>query len=169
MEADNEKGAWLVWVWLLHNAPEQRQGFSREQVTCLESFRCCKYAESWITQLFHSNVEYKIVATSLHCRKCKSIIFFRMQPFVWTANCTMLKSYFELLCTSLTLVDPTGKSPPSVNYTLLCTGITTLNHKEYKIMNVKGYGTTMIKIADELSWNFNWKVFTAEQMFTRLT
>jgi len=37
MEADNEKGAYLVWVWLLHNAPEQRQrqGFSREQVTCL--------------------------------------------------------------------------------------------------------------------------------------
>jgi len=63
----------------------------------------------------------------------------------------MLKSYFELLCTSLTLVEPTGKSLPSVNYTLLCTGITTLNHKEYKIMNVKGYGTTMIKIADELS------------------
>jgi len=33
----------------------------------------------------------------------------------------MLKSYFELLCTSLTLVAPIGKSPPSVNYTL-CTG-----------------------------------------------
>jgi len=49
----------------------------------------------------------------------------------------MLKSYFELLCTSLTLVEPTGKSPPSVNYTLLCTGITTLNHKEYKIMKCK--------------------------------
>jgi len=36
-------------------------------------------------------------------------------------------------------------------------------------MNVKGYGTTMIKISIELSLNFNWKVFTAEQMFTRLT
>jgi len=63
----------------------------------------------------------------------------------------MLKSYFELLCTSLTLVGPTGKSPPSVTYTLLSTGITTLNHKEYKIMNVIGYGTTMIKISVELS------------------
>ena len=81
----------------------------------------------------------------------------------------MLKSYFELLCTPLTLVGPTGKSPPSVNYTLICTGITTLKDKKYKIMNVKGYGTTMIKISVELSGNFSWKVFTAEQMFTRLT
>ena len=63
----------------------------------------------------------------------------------------MLKSYFELLCTSLTLVGPTGKSPPSVNYTLLCTGITTLNHNEYKIINVNGYGTTMINISVEFS------------------
>jgi len=63
----------------------------------------------------------------------------------------MLKSYFELLCTSLPLVGPPGKCPPSVNYTLLCTGITTLNYKEYKIMNVKGYGTAMIKISVDLS------------------
>jgi len=57
----------------------------------------------------------------------------------------------KLLCTSPSLVGPTGKSPPSANYTLLCTGITTLNHKEYKIMNAKGYGTAMIKISVELS------------------
>ena len=63
----------------------------------------------------------------------------------------MLKSYFELLCTSLKLVGSTGKSPASGTYTLLSTGITTLNHKEYKIMNVIGYGTTMIKISVELS------------------
>jgi len=63
----------------------------------------------------------------------------------------MLKSYFELLSTSLTLAGPTGKSLLSVNYTLLCTGITTLNHKEYKLMNLKGYGTAMIKISVELS------------------
>ena len=60
----------------------------------------------------------------------------------------MLKSYFELLSTSLTLAGPTGKSLLSVNYTLLCTGITTLNHK---MINVKGYGTAMIKILVELS------------------
>jgi len=62
-----------------------------------------------------------------------------------------VNSYFELLCTSLTLAGPTSKSPPSVNYMLLRTGITTLNYKEYKIMNVKGYGTTMIKLLVELS------------------
>jgi len=45
----------------------------------------------------------------------------------------------------------------------------TLSHNLYKTMNVKGYGIIMVKISVELSWNFTWKVFTAEQMFTRLT
>jgi len=40
----------------------------------------------------------------------------------------MLESYFELLCTSLSLVRPTGKNPPSVNYALLCAGIMAVNH-----------------------------------------
>jgi len=40
----------------------------------------------------------------------------------------MLESYFELLCTSLSLVRPTGKNLPSVNYILLCAGIMTVNH-----------------------------------------
>jgi len=35
MEADNETGAWLVWVWLLHSAAGLRQGFFRKQVTRL--------------------------------------------------------------------------------------------------------------------------------------
>ena len=82
----------------------------------------------------------------------------------------MLKSYFELLCPSLSLnVTPAGKVRPCVNYTLLCTGIMTVNHNKYKIMNVTGYGTIMIKISIERSWNFSWKVFTTEQMFTKLT
>jgi len=51
----------------------------------------------------------------------------------------MLESYFELLCTSLSLVRPAGIIPPSVNYVLLCARIMTLNHDEYKIMNVIGY------------------------------
>jgi len=81
----------------------------------------------------------------------------------------MLESYFERLCTSLSLVRPDGKIPPSLNYTLLCAGIMTLKHNKYKIMNVKGYGTIMIKILVEFSWNFSWKVFTTGQIFTRLT
>jgi len=50
----------------------------------------------------------------------------------------MLESYFEHLCTrtSLLLVRPAGKIPPSVNYTLLCARIMSLNHNEHKIMNV---------------------------------
>jgi len=57
-----------------------------------------------------------------------------------TANCTSLESYFELLCTSLSFVRPPDKIPASVNYTLLCTGIMTLNHNGYEIMNVIGCG-----------------------------
>ena len=91
------------------------------------------------------NRRYKIFASGFHCKKYKSIMFFRVQPFIWTANCTTLESYFELLCTSLSLVRPPGKIPPSANYTLLFSGIMTLNHNEYKIMNVIGYGTIMIK------------------------
>jgi len=74
------------------------------------------------------------------------------------ANGTTLESYFELLCTSLSLVRPAGKIPPSVNYTILCAGIMTLNHNVYKIMNVIGYGTTMTKMSVELSWSFSWKL-----------
>jgi len=80
----------------------------------------------------------------------------------------MLECYLELLCTSLSLVRPTGKNSPSVSYTLLCAGIMSVDHNEYKIMNVIGYGTKMIKISVELSWNFSWNVFTTGQMFTRL-
>jgi len=35
MEADNETGAWLVWLWLLHSAAGLRQRLFRKQVTCL--------------------------------------------------------------------------------------------------------------------------------------
>jgi len=73
------------------------------------------------------------------------------------------------LYASLPLARPLGKIPPSANYGLLCTGIMTLNHNNYKIMNVIGYGTIMTKISVPLSWNFSWKVFTAGKMFTRLT
>ena len=48
----------------------------------------------------------------------------------------MLEISFELLCTSLSLVRYGDKIPPSVNYTLLCAGIKSLNHNEYKTMNV---------------------------------
>jgi len=40
-----------------------------------------------------------------------------------------------------------------------------LNHSEYKIMNVIGYGTIMIKISVELIWNDSWKVFMTGKMF----
>jgi len=63
---------------------------------------------------------------------------------------------------------PAGIIPLFVNYTLLCAGIMTLQYHEYKIMNVIGYGTIMIKISVEHSWNFSWNVFTTGQMFTRL-
>jgi len=91
------------------------------------------------------------MTSSFDCRKCKSIVFSRMQPFVQTTNCTMLESYFELLSTSLSLVRPAGKIPPSVNYTLLYARIMTLIHNKYKIMNVLGYRTVKIKILVDLS------------------
>jgi len=47
----------------------------------------------------------------------------------------MLESCFERLCTLLSLVRSAGKIPSSVNYMLLCAGIMSLNHNEYKIMN----------------------------------
>jgi len=40
----------------------------------------------------------------------------------------MLESYIECLCTSISLVRPAGKGPPSVNYMLLCAGIMSLKH-----------------------------------------
>jgi len=59
----------------------------------------------------------------------------------------MLECYLVLLCTSLSLVRPTGKNSPFVNYALLCAGIMSVDHNEYKIMNVLSYGTKMIKIS----------------------
>ena len=96
----------------------------------------------------------KIFASSFHCKKCKSIIFFRVQLFIWTASCTTLESYFELLCTSLSLVRPPGKIPPSANYTLLCSGIMTLNHNEQnnECNMLWNYND---KISVALSWNFS--------------
>ena len=63
---------------------------------------------------------------------------------------------------------PAGIIALCVNYTLLCAGIMTLNHHDCKIMNVISYGTTRIKISVELSWNYNWNVFTVGLMYTRL-
>jgi len=80
----------------------------------------------------------------------------------------VLESYFELLCTSLSFVMPAGTIALCVNYTLFCAGIMTLNHHDYKIMNVISYGTTRIKISVKLNWNFSWNVFTTGLMFTRL-
>ena len=146
--------------------------FSDNKSRANESFRCCKNTQTWIVYPFHSESEYMIVTSSFDYRKCESIIFFRMQRFVWsvlTANYTMLESYFEILCTSLSLVKPAGKIPPFVNYTQVCSGIMSLNHGEYKIMNVIGLGTIPINVLVVLCWNFIWQVFTAGQMFTRLT
>jgi len=39
-----------------------------------------------------------------------------MKEFVLTANCTMLESYLELSCASLSLVRLAGNIPPSVNF-----------------------------------------------------
>jgi len=80
----------------------------------------------------------------------------------------VLESYFELLCTSLLFVMPAGIIALCVNYTLICAGIMTLNHHDYKITNVIRYGTIRIKISVELSWNYNWNVFTVGLMYTRL-
>jgi len=43
----------------------------------------------------------------------------------------MLESYFDLLCISLSLVQPPGKIPLFVSCTLLFTGITTLTNTKY--------------------------------------
>jgi len=61
-------------------------------------------------------------------------------------NYTTLESCFERLCTSLPLVRPAvSVHVLSVNYKLLCAGIITLNHNEYKTIKLIGYGTTMKK------------------------
>jgi len=80
----------------------------------------------------------------------------------------MLESYVGHLstCTSRSLVRPACKILPSVSYTLLCTGIMSLNHNEHKLMNViRQYND---KISVMLCWSFNWQVITEGQMFTRL-
>jgi len=51
----------------------------------------------------------------------------------------------------MSFVRPAGNIPvPSVNYTLICAGIMILNHNEYKILKVIGYGT-ILKKNDRLS------------------
>ena len=64
------------------------------------------------------------------------------------------------------LVKPAGKIPPSVSYALLCAGIMSLNHNEYKLMNVVRDYKDGISVV--LCWSFSWQVFIAGQMFTRL-
>jgi len=47
----------------------------------------------------------------------------------------------------MSFVRPAGNIPvPSVNYTLICAGIMILNHNEYKILKVIGYGTILKKM-----------------------
>jgi len=80
-----------------------------------------------------------------------------MQQFArieFTANYSMLESYFERLFTytTLSLVRPTRKIPSFDNCTLLFPGIMSLNHNKNKIMNViRNYND---KISVVFWWNF---------------
>ena len=129
-------------VWLLHSMYQNCiREFSEDKSCVEESFRCCKYTQTWITQLFHSESEYTIVTSSCDGRKFKSTIFFifRMQQFVWsilTANYTMLESYFECLWTTLSLVNPAVKIPTICQLYTTCAAIISLNNNECKLMKV---------------------------------
>jgi len=56
---------------------------------------------------------------------------------VSAANYTMLDSYFERLCTPLSLVRSAGKIPPSVNYGLVCAGTMSLNQRCARVIYVE--------------------------------
>jgi len=64
MEADNETGALLVWLWLLHNAAGLRQGFFRKQVTCLG---ISSQLQNMLNRQWHNHLVQKVNARLL-CR-----------------------------------------------------------------------------------------------------